>query len=483
MGLLERVAARHAERFQRPAALSRFGWDDYLNSFAGDPFGFGFYQTITGSRERIEGNFDGIVNGVYKRSGVVFACLLARLLVFSEARFQWRGFNRGRAGALFGGPELGLLERPWPGGTTGDLLARMEQDSTLAGGFFATRRRGRDGRDRIVRMRPDWVTIVLGSYEDPDLQAFDLDAELIGYIYQPPTGRVDVLLPEEVCHYAPVPDPVASFRGMSLLQAVIRDIEGDLAATTHKLRFFENGATPNMVVTMDASVTPEVFARFKAVMEANHKGALNAFKTLYLGGGADVKTVGNSFEQMSYKAIQALGETRVAAALGVPPVIVGLSEGLASATYSNYAQARRRFGDGTLRPLWRNAAGSLANLLPARPNAQLWYDDRDVSFLREDKKDAAEIFQVEASTIAALVREGFTPESAQAAVAAQDSGLLVHTGLLSVQLQPPGTTFKQPNGESQSQPEDEGQADENDDPEDEEGPADGAVLDEEEEQP
>lgn len=476
MGLLERVTARHAQRFRPAVAESRFGLDDYFNLFADNPYGLGFFQTLTGTQERVEGNFEGIVNGVYKRSGVVFACLLARLLVFSEARFQWRGFNRGRPGALFGGTELQLLERPWPGARTGHLLTRMEQDSTLAGGFFGARRRGSDGRDRIKRLRPDWVTIVTGSYEDPDLQAWDLDAELIGYIYQPPGGRMDVLLPEEVCHYAPIPDPIAGYRGMSLLQAVIRDIEGDQAATTHKLRFFENGASPNMVVTMGADVTPEAFARFKAVMESNHRGAVNAFKTLYLGGGADVKTVGNSFEQMSYKAIQALGETRVAAAMGVPPVIVGLSEGLASATYSNYAQARRRFGDGTLRPLWRTAAESLANLLPPRAGAELWYDDRDVAFLREDKKDAAEIFQVEASTIANLVREGFTPESAQAAVAAQDSSLLVHTGLLSVQLQPPGTKFKQPD--------DEGQADENeDDPEHEEGPADGAVLDEEEEQP
>lgn len=479
MGLLERVTARHAERFQRPAALSRFGWDDYLNLFADQPFGWGFQQTLTGSQERIEGHFEGIVNGVYKRSGVVFACLLARLLIFSEARFQWRRFNSGRPGNLFGGQDLSLLERPWPGATTADLLARMEQDSTLAGGFFGTRRPGRDGRERIVRMRPDWVTMVLGSYEKPDLEAFDLDAELIGYIYQPPGGRGEVLLPEEVCHYAPVPDPVASYRGMSLLQAVVRDIEGDLAATTHKLRFFENGASPNMVVTMDASVTPEVFERFKAKMDAKHSGAMNAYRTLYLGGGADVKTVGNSFQEMSYKAIQAMGETRVAAALGVPPIIVGLSEGLASATYSNYAQARRRFGDGTLRPLWRNAAGSLANLLPPKPGAQLWYDDRDVSFLREDKKDAAGIFQLEASTIASLVREGFTPESAQAATAAQDSSLLVHTGLLSVQLQPPGTQFEQPNAAESTEPEDQN----DDDPEDEEGPADGAVLDEEEEQP
>jgi hypothetical protein len=60
--------------------------------------------------------------------------------------------------------------------------------------------------------------------------------------------------------------------------------------------------------------------------------------------------------------------------------------------------------------------------------------------LREDAKDAAEITQTNATTIGQLVREGFTAESAKAAVIAQDMSLLVHSGLVSVQLQVPGAT-------------------------------------------
>lgn len=447
MGVLERIAAAYVERAERPSADARFGWDDYLSLFTGgDPFVTGFRQTLTGSQERIEGNFEGIVNGAYKRSGVVFACILARLLVFSEARFQWQRLQDGRPGTLFGTPELGLLETPWANGTTGDLLARMEQDASMAGNFFATRRRRKD-RERIVRMRPDWVTIVMGSDDDPEIEPWDLDADLLGYIYQPGGPGSDrnpvFLLPEEVAHYAPIPDPIASYRGMSWLTGVIREVEADQAATTHKLKFFTNGATPNLVVSMDAKVTPEAFERFKAVMDAKHKGLHNAYKTLYLGGGADVKVVGNSFEQMSFKAVQGAGETRIAAAAGVPPVIVGLSEGLQSATYSNYAQARRRFADGTLRPLWRSAAGALATLLtgPGRANgpARLWYDDRDISFLREDAKEAAEILRQQASTINQLIMAGYEAASVIAAVTSGDFTVLKHTGLFSVQLQPPGT--------------------------------------------
>ena len=82
----------------------------------------------------------------------------------------------------------------------------------------------------------------------------------------------------------------------------------------------------------------------------------------------------------------------------------------------------------------------------------LWYDDRDIPFLQEDLKDAAEIQQMEAATIASYVREGFTPESAIAAVQNHDNGLLVHTGLVSVQLQTPGGQLTLPNGNGNGQP-------------------------------
>jgi hypothetical protein len=164
---------------------------------------------------------------------------------------------------------------------------------------------------------------------------------------------------------------------------------------------------------------------------------------MYLGGGADVTVVGSDFKQLDFGSVQGAGETRIAAAAGVPPVIVGLSEGLKAATYSNYGQARRRFADGTIHPLWQNAAGSFGHLI--RPPGgstsgavRLWYDARDVPFLREDAKDAAEIQGVQSRTIRTLVDAGYTPESVMAAVTASDWTLLVHTGLFSVQLQAPG---------------------------------------------
>lgn len=410
---------------------------------------FGYGRPATGDERPIYGDFMVAAEQIFKRNGPVAALMFARQMVFSESRFQFQRMNKGRPGDLFGTNDLAILETPWTNGTTGDLLSRMIQDADLSGNAFFTVVNG-----QIKRLRPDWVTIVTGSQEEPDLYGDAIDGEILGYIYSPRSpgsGEGTVLLPEDVAHFAPIPDPMYQYRGMSWLTPVIREIEGDTAATVHKLGFFKNGATPQLVVSMDASVSPDMFQRFMTKMESGHSGAHNAYKTLYLGGGADVTVAGSDLRQLDFKATQGAGETRIAAAAGVPSVIVGFSEGLqgSSLNAGNYTAARRRFSDGTLRPLWRQAAGALATIVNVPSNARLWYDDRDIVFLQEDRKDAAEIGSVQAMTIRQYTDAGFTPDSAVAAVLAADLTLLKHSGLYSVQLQKPGE-YGEPGGPSVS---------------------------------
>ncbi len=119
-----------------------------------------------GTRESLPTDYEGYVAEAYTGNGVVFACAVARAMPFSESRFQYQRLEGGRPTDLFGGPALSLLENPWPGGTTGELLFRMEQDATIAGNCYLARRGG-----KLRRLRPDWVTIVSGVRGDPDADA------------------------------------------------------------------------------------------------------------------------------------------------------------------------------------------------------------------------------------------------------------------------------------------------------------------------
>lgn len=442
MSLLTRLAGQ-----QKALTINLADRSDWVND---DDFLIPSWTSSTGVGEDLERSFASYVDSAYKANGPIFACILARQLPFSEARFQFQQMRAGRPGDLFGTPALSLLERPWPNGTTGELLSRMEQDASLSGNFYATTV-GEGADKRIRRLRPDWVKIVTGV-RDGDDDPYGINAEVIGYIYRP-GGKEDnetFLTPKQVVHYSPIPDPAAQWRGMSWLTPVLREIQADSATTLHKWKFFENGATPPFVVKYDATVTPEKFKRFVAEFNEQHRGVNNAYKVLHIGGGADPVPVGTDFRQLDFKATQGAGETRIAAAAGVGAIIARLSEGMQGSALNsgNYSAAKRQFADMTIRPLWRLAAGALAKLVEVPDGSRLWYDSRDISFLKEDQKDAAEIQGKEASTIALLTREGWTPASAVAAVINNDWTLLQHTGKLSVQLQPAdGATTTEPSAE------------------------------------
>jgi phage portal protein BeeE len=265
--------------------------------------------------------------------------------------------------------------------------------------------------------------------------------ELIGYAVMDENGsELATFLPDEICHFKPLPDPMHPFRGRSWISTVLPDVTADDAFSEYKHSFMRNSATPNLVVSFDPQITKEAFETFVQRMDASHRGVDRAFKTLYLGGGADVKVVGANFDQLNLKSVQGAGETRIAAAAGVPASYLGISEGLAGSSLNsgNYVAARRRFADGTIRPLWRSASAALQNVLTLPdPTVRLWYDDRDVAFLQEDVLDTAEIRSKDAMTMRQLVDGGFDPQSVVDAVTTGDMTLLVHSGQLSVQLQPP----------------------------------------------
>lgn len=380
----------------------------------------------TRSSERTLQTFADYCQNGYKANGVVFSVILARLMLFSEATFKYQLL---RDKQLFGDTSLLLLEQPWPGATTGELLARMLQDVDLQGNAYV-RRVG----SRLERLRPDWVEIVSVPRE-----TLEAPLEVAGYLYRVDGDRQKkIFYPvDEVAHWSPIPDPEANFRGMSWLTPVVREVNADGMMTDYKKAYLNKSGTPNIVVKYQKKLQdPDVLA-LKERWDQRYGGP-DGWKTAILDEGADLTVVGSDLKNMDYTKVQAAGENRIAAAGGVPGIVVGLKEGLDAATYSNYQLAMRRFADLTMRPLWRSAVAALAKLVRVPAGSRLWFDVTDIAALQEGEKERAEATQIQAASASALITAGYDPDTVTSAVVSGDLSLLKHTGAIPVQLHPDG---------------------------------------------
>jgi phage portal protein BeeE len=446
VSLLDRISARTVDR----PAEQRFSIDQWLSdfllpanefSFNNQVYPFGLNTTYTADRAKeISNTLPGYMAAL-RTCPPAFGAQLVRASVLSQARFCFRNADWSpKAGRTFTTSALAPLQKPWTNATTGQLINLMEWHSGLAGNAYVTNRES--GRLRVLR--PDWVVIMYGSQQEPEDAAHALDGELIGYGYCNggiAAGRnpLRTLLPDEIAHWSPLPDPECAGIGMSWITPAVREIQGDRAATDHKLRFFQNGATPNMVVKGITAANKEQFDEFVDMMETRHAGVRNAYRTLYLAAGADATVVGADLRQIDFKQTQGAGETRISMLSRVHPVILGASEGLqgSSLNAGNFGAARRAWADTWIYPTLADLAASLTPMVRVPADAELWTNTKDMPILREDARDAADIEQVKAATIVSLSTGGFTRESAIAAVMAQDMSLLVKDpNWVSVQLQP-----------------------------------------------
>jgi Phage portal protein len=379
--------------------------------------------------------------GAYAGNPIVYTCQTLRTMVFSEARCQFQRMQNGRAGDLWGDPSLSRIERPWPGARTRALMARAELDAATWGNSYWVNDPVNTGF--VLRLAPKDVKVLTQAIEDP-VSGYMIGEQLLGYAcwVNGDKSKVTIFTPEEIFHYMPTPDPDNAFIGMSWMNPCLPDVAADELITRHKLSTLEQGGNIGYVVSMDPTMTVPEIRDFMEEYKREHEGPANAGKTVFMGGGADIKTVGQTFEELALKAVQSAGETRIAGCALVPPVLAGLSEALqgSSLNAGNYKAAKEQFVDAAIRPAWGTFFEGMESLIPAPSGSRLWYDDRDIAFLREDVLDQAAIMQQAATTIRTLIDGGYEADAAVMAVAAGDVKRLMgqHTGYVSVQLQIPG---------------------------------------------
>lgn len=366
-----------------------------------------------GKREPAAQNIVAAATQAYETNGIVFACTLARMMMLAEASFKFRSV---RDKHLFGNPDLGILEYPWPGATAGELWARMEQQSSLYGNAFVAKIED----DELLVLPANEIVIVSEQVTSSNGVRYKRP---IGYDWDPTrlpgvTGKSEAqfFTVDEVAHWSPIPDPAARFRGMSWLTPVLRDVTADNAMTAYKTLYMDHGS-PVTAVKYDRPLRAETMDYMVERIKAKYGGVGNAWNPLIFDQGAD-PIMSAGFDQIDFRNVQSGGEIRICGAAGVPPILVGLPSD------DEYSAAMRQFADMHMRPLWRSACASLEKLVVVPTDSQLWYDTSDIAALQAAETEKAQVTQVSAAAMLTFIQAGFTRDSVILAVTSGDLSLL-----------------------------------------------------------
>ena len=284
---------------------------------------------------------------------------------------------------------LALLKRPNPYYSGEQLWMGIEMSYTVDGNAYALIVRNNAGRPAQLWWVPHWMMEPAWDSEGNEF--------LTHYVYSPPGQRPIRIEPEDVLHFRFGFDPNNPRKGLSPLRTVMRELFTDAEAANYTASLLRNGAVPSVIVMPKENAniiqSDDDLKATKADLSASFKGDRRG-EPMAIGAPVDIEQFGYSPEQMDLASLRRIPETRAAAVLRLPPIVMGLLSGLQFATYANFREAERVAYRANLIPTYRNMAGTLHTQLLSRfePNIDLFevqFDTAQVEALQENADERA----------------------------------------------------------------------------------------------
>lgn len=181
---------------------------------------------------------------------------------------------------------------------------------------------------------------------------------LRGYNYQiPGTGNFVEISRHDILAFN-FPDPAGEsggiIEGLGPMQVIAAEISADNEATNFVGALLANYAAPTVVLKTKETLRNEDEARLMKSKFKYEFGGARRGEPAVLDGDASVELLGFNLQQLEFPNVRINAEARICAALGVPPILVGLnSGGTTRAVRENTAQMRRYFTETTLVNYWR----------------------------------------------------------------------------------------------------------------------------------
>lgn len=214
---------------------------------------------------------------------------------------------------------------------------------------------GAGGVGDLFALRPERVVVEADAHGWPVAYRYRAGGQSVVLPAEDSAGRTAVVQVKAL-------HPLDDHYGAGCLGAAAAAIAAHNEATRWNAALLANAARPSGALVHDAGdkgmpLSAEQVDRLREELADGFAGGVNAGRPLLLEGGLKWQALSLSPAEMDFLELKATSAREIAAAFGVPPMLLGLP---GDATYANYAEANRALWRLTVLPLCAKILGAVA---------------------------------------------------------------------------------------------------------------------------
>lgn len=291
------------------------------------------------------------------------------------------------------GPDT-VLNRPAPRRSPTDLKQWIAWPMHVQGNGLLAKYRGEPGGPPTELLPLDWRYISAYARPGGPVEVWETTQ----------LGSAQRIAVEETVHFAWfVPGGI----GVSPLKQLGVTVRREDAAQRYQESSFANAARPGLAVVLppDARADGDLRDEIREEVDVKYGGVDKAFRTLVLGGGADVKPVTQTAVEVELSRTRQVSREEVGMVYDVPGPLIG---DLTHGTYSNVTELHRMLYKTILRPTLTMIEETIqAQLIDPEPDWQGYFVEFDLGEqLKGDPLAVAQQIQTEISSGTLTPNEG-----------------------------------------------------------------------------
>lgn len=332
------------------------------------------------------GGFQGVP---VASNSAVFACLAVIAKGHQEAPLRvFRKTRDGKEEWLDDHPFQAFVDDPHPALTKVEVDWWLEVAKHVHGNAYLRKVRAAGGNVVETQLLSPLHVTPVTTKEDRARGVF-----ISHYRWEYEPSKYEEIPAADVVHFRMGVDDQDHRLGCSPLQRAVREVCTDEEAMTFTKALLTNMGAVGLVVTLPPNVpmtreeAEDLRQRIDDKFTADGRG-----RTTVLTNGATMTQTGFNPQQLNLQDAHRIPEERIAAVLGVHPMVAGLGAGLQRSTFSNYAEARDALFEQTIIPLYVAEAATWQKQLlrtdfDTDPRVSVRYDVTDVRALQEDQNE------------------------------------------------------------------------------------------------